>query len=255
MKSKPLPLAVVLIAALFVMQRCPAARDLATRIGHAGSVKEVTESISIPDISIPELSLPTLPTAPAQPSEPTPPLTATATATQLLEALPVAEPITAGYTRESFKHWSDLDNDCFDARQQVLRDESTSQAQVDVGSYCTVVAGDWVSIYDGKEFTDPGELDVDHFVPLSEAWKSGANTWDAGRREAYANDVTDPGHLVAVSATSNRSKGDKDPARWLPPVQETRCWYVENWVSVKTRWGLSVDAAEKSAIARTLEAC
>ncbi|OWA01046.1 hypothetical protein B9W62_35785, partial [Streptomyces sp. CS113] len=40
----------------------------------------------------------------------------------------------------------------------------------------------------------------------------------AQRREAYANDLGAATSLVAVTARSNRSKSDQDPAQWLPPA-------------------------------------
>src|SRR5205085_10550088 len=87
------------------------------------------------------------------------------------------------------------------------------------------------------------DLDVDHMVPLAEAWDSGARTWSTARRTAYANDLTDPRSLIAVSAGSNRSKGDQDPAEWTP--SRNVCNYVKQWVVVKTRWSLSVNEAER----------
>lgn len=47
-------------------------------------------------------------------------------------------------------------------------------------------------------------------VPLANAWRSGASAWTAGRRKEFANDLTRP-QLVAVSAATNRSKGDQGP--------------------------------------------
>jgi hypothetical protein len=70
------------------------------------------------------------------------------------------------------------------------------------------------------------------------------------RAAHYAND---PGVLVAVTAKSNRSKGDQDPARWLPALD--RCGYVTRWVAVKTRFGMTVDAAEHDAIGGILAHC
>jgi hypothetical protein len=65
---------------------------------------------------------------------------------------------------------------------------------------------------------------IDHVVPLAEAWRSGAAAWNADQRERFANDLVDP-QLIAVSASSNRSKGDQDPAEWKPPRRVTWCLY------------------------------
>ncbi len=58
-----------------------------------------------------------------------------------------------------------------------------------------------------------------------------------------------------VSAGFNRSKGDQDPAEWLPPDESFRCTYVEDWVVIKAAWDLSVDAAEHDAIVDVLSGC
>lgn len=104
-------------------------------------------------------------------------------------------------------------------------------------------------MYDGLTFTDPSDLDIDHVVALAEAWDSGAYAWDSARRRAFANDLGVSWSLIAVSASSNRSKSDKDPAEWLPTSASVRCQYLGDWVAVKARWGLAVDDAERSALA------
>jgi hypothetical protein len=91
-------------------------------------------------------------------------------------------------------------------------------------------------------------------VPLANAWRSGAAAWTTAQREDFANDLDDP-QLVAVSAGSNRSKGDQDPSTWKPPATGEWCQYAEDWVAVKTHWKLSVTTAEKSALADMLEKC
>ena len=108
-----------------------------------------------------------------------------------------------------------------------------------------------MGIDDGLQTADPGELDVDHVVALKEAWDSGAGTWSATRRQAFANDLSDPRTLVAVSATSNRSKGDRDPSNWLPPESDV-CAYVSDWVSIKYRWSLTMDESEWGRIGNLL---
>ena len=123
-----------------------------------------------------------------------------------------------------------------------------------IGSRCSLSDGEWFSRYDGRTSLGSGRgFDVDHMVPLAEAWDSGARNWDSDRREAFANDLDYPHSLVAVSASSNRSKGARDPAEWMPELEQ--CWYVSVWVAVKAKWSLSVDQAEHDFLSRTLTAC
>jgi hypothetical protein len=159
----------------------------------------------------------------------------------------------AGYSRDLFDHWQTVEGGC-SVRERVLIDESRSPAQVDPFG-CAVVAGDWFSIYDGIEIQDPSELDIDHVVALAEAWRSGAATWDERRRTAFANDLTDPRTLVAVSASSNRSKSDRDPSEWRPPRREAWCAYASDWIAIKVRWQLTADPAEARALEDMLAAC
>lgn len=168
---------------------------------------------------------------------------------ELIDLLVVAPEADAdGYERELFgSGWIVADEHGCDTREKVLIDESLTPAQVDAVG-CTVVVGDWLSTYDGYETTDASELDIDHVVPLAEAWSSGASRWDDATRVAFANDVDEPRALIAVTASTNRSKGDRDPADWQPPSQESWCEYVIDWVTVKLRWALSADEAEVGAL-------
>lgn len=156
----------------------------------------------------------------------------------------------AGYNRDLFAVWSDLDGDGCDPREEVLILESLSPAQVDP-SGCSVLAGSWYSTYDGATAVDPSTFGVDHVVPLKEAWDSGAWNWAPSRRIAFANDVSDPRTLAAVSAESNRFKGDADPSNWLPTSAEVRP-YLANWVAIKARWSLSMDESEGGRIRKLL---
>ena len=113
----------------------------------------------------------------------------------------------------------------------------------------------WYSYYDDTHVDGPRGLDIDHMVPLAEAWDSGAFDWSTQRRETYANDVDDPVALVAVTARSNRGKADHDPATWLPPHTPAVCRYITEWVTVKTRWGLTVDTNEHDALITTAAQC
>lgn len=157
-----------------------------------------------------------------------------------------------GYVREYFSLWSDANGNGCNTRAEVLLAQTL--AAITRHGSCTIDSGSWVSLYDGVTFSVAGDLDIDHVVPLSEAWKSGAWQWDAATREQFANDLGYSGALLAVSASSNRSKGDKDPARWMP-VAGAACDYVQRWIGVKFRWSLTVDSAERAVLSTTLVGC
>jgi hypothetical protein len=165
-----------------------------------------------------------------------------------------AEAPRAGYDRELFRHWIDDDDDGCNARDEVLIAESDPPARLQSGS-CRVVSGNWFSEYDDVRETVPRRLDIDHMVPLAEAWDSGAFQWDPPRRQAYANNLEQTEVLIAVSASSNRSKGDKDPFEWMPPRAQFRCTYLRNWIKVKVKWELTADPDEAAAIRRLLAGC
>lgn len=171
---------------------------------------------------------------------------ATSTARSLAEKLPVAVENGVGYKRTAFTLWTDTDKDGCNTRQEVLVAESKVKATV--GAKCKVTAGKWVSWYDGKTWTNPADVDIDHMVALKEAWDSGARSWTKAKRTAYANDLTLSWSLDAVTDNVNSSKGDRDPSQWLPPLTSTHCAYATHWVAVKYRWRLSVDKAEQKSI-------
>ncbi len=92
-------------------------------------------------------------------------------------------------------------------------------------------------------------------VPLAEAWYSGAFAWTTDRRQALANDLDVPWTLVAVSGETNEAKGSSDPASWLPPRRASVCPYLDSWVAVKARWGLTIDIDEQEALTDRLADC
>jgi hypothetical protein len=161
----------------------------------------------------------------------------------VLERIRVENEVGAGYSRDLFRHWIDADGDRCNTREEVLIAESTTRAQVDAFG-CTVIAGDWFSPFDGRAHTDPSNLDIDHLVPLKEAWDSGAHSWSSTQRERFANDLSDGRALIAVTSGVNRSKGDRDPSQWLPPRSAYICTYVSDWIAVKYQWNLSMDSSE-----------
>ncbi|MEU9927338.1 HNH endonuclease family protein [Streptomyces anulatus] len=191
------------------------------------------------------LALVPLLSAPAAQAAPAAEVTTLADAVGLVQ---VTEEDRTGYTRSSFKHWNSGDDatDGCNTRTEVLISEAVVAPTVEAG--CKLSGGTWRSYYDGQEVTSAGALDIDHMVPLAEAWDSGAAGWTAARREAYANDQGSTVSLVAVTARSNRQKSDQDPADWMPPSPEAQCRYVGEWVSTKLRWQLTADDRELEAL-------
>ncbi|WFE66361.1 HNH endonuclease family protein [Micromonospora sp. WMMD714] len=173
--------------------------------------------------------------------------------TTAVAGLAVAAENRTGYSRDLFPHWIDADGDGCTTRNEVLLAEAVSAPTV-TGT-CTLTGGRWYSYYDDASWTATGDLDIDHMVPLAEAWDSGARTWSTSRRQAYANDLGDSRALAAVTDNVNQAKGDQDPAGWLPPYAAARCRYVTEWVATKIRWRLTVDNAEKSALTGLAGGC
>lgn len=187
----------------------------------------------------------------------TAPFTVTVDAAALtadIEALEVAAERDEGYDRSLFPHWRDDDGNGCDARDDVLvaQDRSGSLTEADCGEGMT---GEWASMYDAVAVTDSSEIDIDHLVALKEAWGSGAVDWTTEERQEYANFLGDPWHLIAVTAASNRSKSDQDPAEWMPEDETVWCAYIWAWVEVKREWALSVDEAERAALLEYAAAC
>ncbi|MET7635536.1 MULTISPECIES: HNH endonuclease family protein [unclassified Streptomyces] len=189
-------------------------------------------------------------TAPtAQAAMPTP--VAASTARTYLSQLTVsAEGSSSGYSRDLFPHWITQSGAC-DTREVVLKRDGANVTQ---NSSCTAVSGSWYSEYDGASWTAASDLDIDHMVPLAEAWRSGASSWTTAKRQSFANDLTRP-QLIAVTDNVNQSKGDQDPAEWLPSRTAYRCTYARAWVHVKHYYNLTVDSAEKSALQSVLNGC
>ena len=171
----------------------------------------------------------------------------------LIADLVVAAEQGAGYDCDLFRHWIDADGDGCNTRREVLIAEA--KVKPTISGDCDLYGGEWYSVYDQVTTTDPSGFDVDHFIPLKEAWDSGAYAWSSDKRKEFANDLGFGGSLIAVTASSNRSKSDRDPADWLPVNTGYRCSYVTNWVKVKIRWGLSVDKTELAMIKEFGKTC
>jgi len=180
---------------------------------------------------------------------PTPPDAATAK-TELSKLTVQAEGSESGYSRDKFPHWIDQGDSC-NTREVVLKRDGEN---VQVGSDCYPTSGTWKSPYDDGEWTQPSDVDIDHMVPLAQAWRSGASSWTTDKRQDFANDL-DHAQLWAVTDNVNQEKGDADPAQWKPPNTSFYCMYARAWVDVKYQWGLTADSAEVDALTDMLNTC
>ena len=142
------------------------------------------------------------------------------------------------YNREDWGNWIDEDGDGLNTRHEVLAEESLIKPVI---SNNKVVSGKWFDKYTGKYFTNPSDLDIDHLVPLKNAYISGASNWSKKKKNRYYNYLKYDNHLIAVSKSANRNKSDKSPVDWLPPNEEYQCEYVREWFKIKTAWGLAIE--------------
>lgn len=189
---------------------------------------------------------------PAPAPLPTPPgIPSASTARSQLNGLTVAaRGSSSGYSRDEFNHWITISGTC-NTRETVLKRDGTN---VVTSSACAATSGSWYSPYDGATWTAASDVDIDHMVPLSNAWQSGASSWTAAQRQAFANDLDNP-QLWAVTDNVNQSKSDKSPDAWKPPLASFYCVYARSWIKVKSVYDLTITSAEKSALQDMLDTC
>ena len=186
-------------------------------------------------------------------------------ASRRLDALEVGPraPSVAPYARDAFgTAWADTDgNGCNQRDDVLLRDAEPGSVTLAPQGRCDhdVLAGTWVDPYTGrtlvfddlKDRRQAQAIQIDHVVPLAEAWRSGASSWDDARRRAFANDLA---VLLASDGPTNAAKGDGDPASWRPR-RAYQCEYAVRWIAVKSDWSLAVDRSEARALREMLAAC
>ncbi|SEF56148.1 Protein of unknown function [Thermomonospora echinospora] len=189
-------------------------------------------------------------TAPPATAAPPPPPEAVTALEHLVALRTEAEGSGAGYSRELFPHWITISGTC-NTRETVLKRDGVN---VVTNKGCAAVSGSWYSPYDGATWYAASDIDIDHMVPLYEAWQSGADTWTTERRRRFANDL-ESSQLWAVTDNVNQQKSDKDPATWKPPLESFHCTYARSWIDVKWRYDLSADIAEKAALTTMLATC
>lgn len=174
-----------------------------------------------------------------------------------------AEPMLR-YSRAAWPHWQTVEVDGLrcSVRVHVLRRDALRKTRSPIPDVdttdedpCLILGGMWVDRYTGQVIGDPQGLDVDHLVPLGYAHRHGGAAWSRERKMAYANQLGYRWHLLAVSASENRRKGDQGPDTYVPPDRAFHCQYGEAWATVLIVEGLTPDGATRDAIRRLVATC
>jgi hypothetical protein len=157
------------------------------------------------------------------------------------------------YDRREWRHW--ITRNCRNTRQEVLVRDAIGPLEFETAQQCQVTAGAWIDPFSGDTLREVGAIDIDHMVPLKAAHDDGGWRWDAEKKERFANDLTDPQHLLAVSASLNRSKGNRGPEIWMPPDTTFWCEYGLIWERIKLTWNLRMAAEEAGAVEAAKARC
>jgi hypothetical protein len=164
-----------------------------------------------------------------------------------------------GFDRDKFgPAWADVDRNGCDTRNDILKRDLEDETFKPGTHDCIVLTGVLDDPYSGKTIKfkrgqdTSSKVQIDHLVPLSDAWQKGAQQWSAAKRKEFAND---PLNLLAVDGPLNSQKGDSDAATWLPPRRAYWCPYVARQIEVKAKYELWVTQAEKAAMEGILDKC
>jgi hypothetical protein len=244
--------AIVLAVLLLVV----AGAAIAGALGSRPATTAPAPASSGPTASAPPPASPSA-TSSVEPSA-SPPADPAAVARAQLAGLAVVSGTSATpYRRAAFGDpWIDVDDNGCDTRNDILARDLLNPVFRTGG--CKVLSGILIDPYDGQRVdfvsgpTTSPLVQIDHVVALAWAWRHGAEDWTAQRRIAFAND---PANLVAASEAMNQEKGADGPSRWLPPVRELRCGYVERWIGVLAVYRLGIDKADRAAADAVLRTC
>lgn len=138
-------------------------------------------------------------------------------------------------------------NTCLNTRAEVLIRDSAVPVQLRSNG-CSVEAGRWADPYGAREYTRASDIQIDHFVPLKNAYLSGAYRWSREKRCLYANFMGNAFHLLPVYGRENSIKGDRTPEGYMPPNPSYQCQYLAQWLKVKLIWNLGITSSEKTKI-------
>jgi hypothetical protein len=164
------------------------------------------------------------------------------------------------YARNEWKHWIDENGNCRDARAEALIRDAIGPVEFRDERECAVAGGVWVDPFSGDTMRAPANLriqdiHIDHMVPLKAAHEAGGWRWNAVKKERYANDLSDPQHLLTVLGRLNMSKGDRGPDRWMPPDTTFWCEYGLIWERIKLTWNLQMTMEEAGAVEAAKARC
>lgn len=181
------------------------------------------------------------------------------------------------YSRREWKHWISTERSCWNTREEVLNRDAVPgtikyidkhrKPTKDYLSACAIAdvkktkdetvidsqnSGVWICPYSGKKITDVSKVDIDHVIPLSNAARNGGQAWTLAQKEAFAND---PDNLLATSAKENRSKGDKGPGQYMPPLKLYGCNYAKTYITLSYKYNLTITETDKDVLEKTLKSC
>jgi hypothetical protein len=175
----------------------------------------------------------------------------------LLDDVEVAQPqADEDYERSAFgPAWPDTDDNGCDTRNDIL---TRDLIRVAVDEDCVVQSGVLNDIFTGTtiDFTrgvgTSSAVQIDHMIPLGNAWYHGASEWTDEQRREFSNDPT---NLTAVDGPTNGSKSDRGPGSWMPPNEDYHCTYAARYTYVAADWDLSITQDDVDAITAAFDSC
>lgn len=182
------------------------------------------------------------------------------------------------YSRKEWKHWTgNKDKPCLNTRTEILHRDAVpgtvkyidkkKKTTENYKEACAIGvpveekgkivlntddAGEWIDPYSGKKITDSRTIDIDHVIPLSNAARQGGQEWSAEKKEEFAND---PDNLLATSAKENRSKGDKGPGKYMPPLKSYHCQYAKTYTSLSYKYDLTITESDYKVLNEAIQKC